>query len=89
MSDAAVLFVKPRAIKSADKRALRDAGIIVVEVENPADIKFTRAETELPCGDLLAIAAGAIAKFQYARESFGRAVAEALMARRPKEPPHD
>lgn len=37
MTDPTILFVKPNAISAKDKAALRKAGVIVVEVENPAD----------------------------------------------------
>lgn len=89
MSDPAVLFVKPGAIKVSDKTHLRKAGVIVVEVANPEDVRFLRAEgmlgaQELPVGDLLAAAAKAInfnGMSEYSKKVFGQAVAEALTLR--------
>lgn len=86
MSEPAVLFVKPGAIKPEDKAALRDAGVVVVEVENPDDVRLVRAEgilgaQELPHGDLLAAAASAIYANSNTAMHFGIAVAQAILAK--------
>jgi hypothetical protein len=76
---AEVLFVKPGAIRARDRKALSDAGVVVVEIENPADAKFTRAGQELPHGALLVCAMHAILANTYVHEVFGKAVAEAII----------
>lgn len=81
MSDVAVLFAKPGSVKPADKRALSKAGIIVVEVADPADVKFVRAATELPAGDLLAAAASAVNSSAHVQRIFGETVAKILASR--------
>jgi hypothetical protein len=91
MSDAAVLFVKPGAVKPNDKGALRKAGIIVVEVADPNDVRFVRAEgvlgaQELPHGDLLAAYARALKcdTGSYSgdvKKAFAAAVSDAIIAR--------
>lgn len=78
MTDAAVLFVKPKAIRPCDKGALRKAGIIVVEIDNPSDARFVRSETELPNGDLLQAAGKAIMTSNIAQKAFGAAIAAAV-----------
>jgi len=60
--DPAVLFVKPGAIKAVDKRTLQKAGIIVVEVDDVANVKLVRATAELSSTEMLALAAAAIRK---------------------------
>jgi len=89
MSEAAVLFCKPGSVRPSDKAALRKAGVVVVEVADPADVRFVRAEgvlgaQELPHGDLLAAAARAVLESTYAPDKFGKAVAQALVARHAK-----
>ena len=84
MSDPAVLFVKPKAIKAADKRALQRAGIIVVEVDDVADVKLTRATAELSSTELLTAAAQAIrgANFDSVKVAFANLICRALEAHR-------
>lgn len=84
-SETAVLFAKPGAVKAADKRALSKAGIIVVEIEDPHDVKFVRAQTELPMGDLLAAAGLAINANMNSQLAFGKAVARLMQPSPPGE----
>lgn len=88
MTDTPVLFVKPGAVKAADKGRLFKAGIIVVEVEHPSDVNFACASSamptqELPHGELLrAFATAACECGQYS--ALGKAVAVAILNRRAK-----
>lgn len=84
MSDPAILFVKPKAISAKDKKALGAAGVIVVEVEDPSAVKFTRAAAELSSGDMLRIAAKTIREngLGSTREAFARLICLALEERR-------
>lgn len=91
MSDPAILFVKPNAIGPEDKTALRDAGVIVVEIDNPADAKFVRAGAdfaELSGSHLLLAACDAIqaSGISSVRAAFGEAVCAAIEATRPAKP---
>lgn len=79
MSDPSILFVKPKAISDEDKDTLRNAGIIVVEIENINDAKFVRPHSELSGSQLLHAAAKAVSSSDHATTVFGRAVAHALM----------
>lgn len=87
MSEPAVLFVKPGSIRPSDKGRLHKAGVIVVEVENPDDVKFVRAQSclgaqELPHGDILTAAAKAIQRAGgVATDYFGQELAKAILAR--------
>ena len=80
MNEPAVLFVKPGAIKANDKGRLSKAGIIVVEIEDPAAVKLVRAGMELSHSDLLMAAMQAITPSDYTCQSFGKAVAAAIEA---------
>ncbi len=85
MDDPAILFVKPGAVKDIDKRRLSQAGVIVVEVEDPSSIKLVRAGYELPATALMAAAAKAIKESSAtyglsADTAFGRAVSAAMIA---------
>ncbi len=87
MSDASVLFVKPQSISDADKRRLSRNGIVVVEIDDPAAVKFVQAErawSELPQSTIINCAAQAIAHYQPCITKFGEAICHALA--RQKEP---
>jgi len=51
--EVSILAVKPNSISSEDKKILGDNGIIVIETENPNDIKFMRPSHDISYGDLL------------------------------------
>lgn len=40
-------------IRPADKKALREAGIVVVEVEDPSKCQFIRSSETIPADDML------------------------------------
>jgi hypothetical protein len=93
MIDAAVLFVRPGAIRPSDKGALRKAGIVVVEVADPQDVRLVRAESvlgegsELPRGDLLRVLARGCEAGDYkVHGALTRALTEAIKANYPVEP---
>lgn len=85
MSEPTILFVKPAAISAPDKDALKSAGIIVIEIDDPASAKFVRAGPELTGGELLRAACEAIYNTpagNYARsvrEAFAEAIAAAVI----------
>lgn len=83
VNDPPILFVKPRAISKVDKAILKEAGVIVIEVANPADVKFTRAHAEISGSALLTAALRAISTNTYASASiskFGALIIEAFLA---------
>lgn len=91
MSDPAILFVKPRAISVKDKRVLQTAGIIVIEIENPQDAKFVRANAEISSTDMLLCATRTIknSNSDYIRAAFAKAICEAIELAAKKAPlPH-
>lgn len=85
MIDPTILFVKPKAISGTDKKALRMAGVIVVEVEDPQSVRLMKATTELDGSDLLRAAAKAIydhsSSSEGVRSLFGRAISSAIMSK--------
>jgi len=57
---------KPDTLNQRDKAALRRAGVVVVEADNPSDVKLIQANgAELSSGDMLYAAISAIAKDRY------------------------
>lgn len=84
MNDPAILFVKPKAISQRDKKLLREAGVIVIEIENVADAKFIRAGMEIGSSDMLIAASNAIANCGsgYAKQLFADAICAAIDATR-------
>lgn len=81
MSDPVILFVKPKAISQRDKKALKTAGVLVVEVANVADVKLVRAHAELSGSDLLLSALAAIKNSgDYSKKLFSDAICAAIDA---------
>lgn len=74
------MFVRPRAISEEDKGALRSAGVIVVETDDPANIRLVQAGHDLPTSALLAAAGAAISMSSTSEQAFGRLMAAALKA---------
>jgi hypothetical protein len=87
MSDPAILFVKPKAISPRDKKMLSDAGIFVVEIDDPANAKFVRSCAELSTTEMLHAAMVAVSKSSNALDAFGRAMNAALLAKGPEADP--
>lgn len=79
MNEPPILFVKPRALSNPDKRRLRRAGIIVIEIDDPTSAKFVRACLEMPHSALLTCAAAAISKSELATKDFGGSVCRVLI----------
>lgn len=81
MDDPAILFVKPQAIAPEDRALLADAGVVVIEVADPRDVKLVRATADLPGSELLRIAADTIYNKggTEVRAYFGSLVCQALM----------
>jgi len=48
-----IAAVKPGAISEQDKAAMSEAGIIVIEMENPDDIRLIVVEPLMPPDDIL------------------------------------
>lgn len=89
MSDPSILFVKPKAISRQDKKVLQEAGVIVIEIDDPSSAKLVRAGVDVDGGAILKAAAHAIANAGYAngtaKELFGNAVCAAIEAAYPRE----
>lgn len=80
MGEPMILFVKPKAISRRDKSALQTAGVIVIEIDDPASAKFVRAGVELEGSAMLLAAITAIKKSEYTTKEFGRALCAAIEA---------
>lgn len=53
MSEKSVLAVRPGAVNQKDRAALREAGIVVIEVDDPANVRFLTPSQSLESDDLL------------------------------------
>jgi len=73
MSEPLIMPVRPGAITPGAKRKLEKAGVIVVECDNPQDIRIVRPWAELNGSDLLIAAMRAIGS-----ESISHGVRDAL-----------
>ena len=86
-AEPVILFVKPGAVQPDDKARLTQAGIIVVEVDDPQAVNLARPSRpspveELSHGDLLAALARAIRRSGgYVAQYTGEEVAKAILAR--------
>jgi hypothetical protein len=80
MTDPAILFVKPDAISVDDKATLKAAGVLVVEIDDPASAKFTRAAAEVESTEMLRVAAKAIRSSEIATKEFGELMCKLLTA---------
>lgn len=78
MGEPAILFVKPKAISQSDKKSLRAAGVLVIEIDDPANAKFTRAGSEIDSTEMLSLAARAIRQSDYTTQAFGKLLCAAL-----------
>lgn len=81
MNDPVILFVKPKAISNESKVALLDAGVVVVEIESPAEVKLVRAGAEISSSDMLGAVAQAIAGSSHegVRILFANAICAAII----------
>lgn len=75
-----ILVTKPGALTAADRKLLRDSGVVVVEAKNPAEVKLISTERgELDGGALLHAAVKAVAGGDWkVHEAFAKAVLAAL-----------
>lgn len=76
--EPAIMFVKPGAVSDDDRSVLRDAGIIVVAIDDPASVRLVQAGHDLPASALLAAAGKAIQQSEAAQKAFGAALGKAL-----------
>ena len=53
MCDVNILVVKPGIVKRADKKLLNNAGVVVIETDDPAAVKFLTPTAELTGSELL------------------------------------
>lgn len=87
MSENAILFAKPGAVQPADREALRDIGIIVIEVESLDDVKLVRPESiggaDLPHSEMLKAFALALhnGNSSETKKAFAEAVGAMILAR--------
>lgn len=82
MSDVAVLALKPGQLDAVDRRALRNAGIVVIEVDNPEAVRFMRPAAEISSTEMLAIALRAIKNSgSFAAQYLGEELVKAVLAK--------
>lgn len=62
MSDPIILPVRPGSLSAKDKAALRRAGVIVIEHEQPDELRLLRPRSEVDAGQMLNCALQALVK---------------------------
>lgn len=87
----AEIFVCPKgSISDRSVRALREAGVVVVQADDPSQCKFLRPGTEMSDLDMLFAALKALQKSTFSggteqREEFTRVMFSIVNAKREKE----
>lgn len=66
MSEPLIMPVKTASISKADKKKLQQVGVVVVECENPSELRLIKPWAELDGSDLLLGALKALTKSQSA-----------------------
>ena len=56
MENVSILPAKPGSISEESKTALREVGVIVIEHENPSELRLISPNTEVPASAMLACA---------------------------------
>lgn len=84
-----ILVTRPGTLDQKDKELLRESGVIVVEADNPDDVRFLRPEADLAHGDMLYAAMQAIAcgTLDNQKEKFANAMAAIVKANRDRIKP--
>lgn len=70
MSQIALLPVKPGSLKSSDKAKLSKAGIIVIEHDNPSELRLIAPGHEIDAGELLLAAMRGVMRDHSAKAAF-------------------
>lgn len=73
-----ILFTKPGTITAEDRTTLREANIIVIEIDNLNDYRLVSPQLDIPRDGLLQCAGDAIASSANAQTTFGKVIAEYL-----------
>lgn len=83
---AEILITKPGALNQRDRAALRKSGVVVVEADNPSDVKLIDASgSEVSAGSMLFAALQAIQSDKYSENThqvFVRGLVAAMEAAR-------
>jgi nucleoside-diphosphate-sugar epimerase len=61
MSEPAILPVCPQSLSDRDRAALRRAGVVVIEHENPDELRLLRPSADVDASDMLRCALTALA----------------------------
>ncbi len=85
MNEPTLLPVKPGSLSADDKAALRDAGVIVIEHENPQELRLLRPSADVDAGTMFACAMEALcgpSSDSAVRSAFTRALGAHVAKRR-------
>lgn len=84
MKEPIILPIKPGALSRADKKALSDAGVIVIEHINPEEIRLLRPIADLDSSELLRCAVHAInnSGSQYLAVDFKNEICKAILEKK-------
>jgi hypothetical protein len=85
MSEPLLLPVRPGTLSAKDKKALSNAGVIVIEHERPQELRLIKPHAELDSGDLFVAAMKALTSeggtsAASQRETFTKLVAASMNA---------
>lgn len=66
MADTQILVVKPKTLTAADKKLLREAGVVCIEAADPTTVRLLSTEgPPMGCNDMFYAAIQAIAGDRY------------------------
>lgn len=83
-----IIVVKPKTLNAADKKALREVGVVCIEAADPESVRFLQPDSQpMSSNDLFFAAISAIAKSDYTDTPvrFARNVQNILDENRKKE----
>lgn len=78
MSEITLLPVKPGTLTEEDKSSLRNAGVVVIEHEDPASLRLLKPACELTSNELLLAAMRGVMRDDGAKQVFANNVAKFL-----------
>lgn len=86
MKELSFMPVRPGTISESDKISLREAGVIVIEHEDPASIRIIRPGADIEAGEMLCAAMKALKSQKGTtadkqREIFSLAVADIIIGK--------
>lgn len=80
-----IIVTKPGTLTAADRKALRDAGVVCIVAANPRDVRYLQPEgPPLGADDLFVAAMRGVGASEYSQKAFAVAVAKLVDQRSAK-----